>query len=168
MDYDLWIAHQRSQWWIQYGGVYIVWADNSGHDVTSSAFHQRRGSRTANLPATIFDPEEDSQEQDRERTDKQTEKRTEKQTETTKATTKMATATKTTTQWVRQLQIRSFEEEEQEEKGQDHETITTGLVERETFLSRNGEIAWSLRAYDREEARCSSPRAPGCNDVLRR
>ncbi|CAB1444162.1 unnamed protein product [Pleuronectes platessa] len=31
MDYDLWIAHQRSQWWIQYGGFYIVRADRSGN-----------------------------------------------------------------------------------------------------------------------------------------
>ncbi|CAB1451099.1 unnamed protein product [Pleuronectes platessa] len=31
MDYDLRITHQRSQWWIQYGGFYIVRADRSGN-----------------------------------------------------------------------------------------------------------------------------------------
>ena len=48
----------------------------------------------------------------------------------------------------------SYEEEEQ-----DHDittTTTTGLVEREIFQSRNREILWPSRAYDREEGRCSS------------
>ena len=48
---------------------------------------------------------------------------------------------------------------EEEEEGQDHgitTTTTTGLVERETFPSRNREITWSSRAYGREEGRCSS------------
>ncbi|CAB1433781.1 unnamed protein product [Pleuronectes platessa] len=32
MDYDLWIVHQRSQWWVQYGGFYIVLAHRSVND----------------------------------------------------------------------------------------------------------------------------------------
>ncbi|CAB1455930.1 unnamed protein product [Pleuronectes platessa] len=32
MDYDFWIVHQRSQWWIQYGGFYIVLAHRSVND----------------------------------------------------------------------------------------------------------------------------------------
>ncbi|CAB1423568.1 unnamed protein product, partial [Pleuronectes platessa] len=32
MDYNLWIVHQRSQWWIQYGGFYIMLAHRSGND----------------------------------------------------------------------------------------------------------------------------------------
>ena len=31
MDYDFWIVHQRSQWWIQYGKFYIVRADRGGN-----------------------------------------------------------------------------------------------------------------------------------------
>ncbi|CAB1434349.1 unnamed protein product [Pleuronectes platessa] len=44
------------------------------------------------------------------------------------------------------------------EEGQDHgcTTTPTGLVERETFKSRNGEIIWFSRAYSREGSRCSS------------
>ncbi|CAB1457399.1 unnamed protein product [Pleuronectes platessa] len=29
MDYDVWTEHHRSQWWIQYGGFYIVRAHRS-------------------------------------------------------------------------------------------------------------------------------------------
>ena len=49
-----------------------------------------------------------------------------------------------------------------EEEGQDHSittTTTTGLGERETFLSRNREIVWSSRAYFREEEKRPSSSA---------
>ncbi|CAB1416239.1 unnamed protein product [Pleuronectes platessa] len=87
-------------------------------------------------------PKEDSQEQDREMDGELDQVMT----EMTMATTKMTTLTKTTTHWVMLLQI--CHPWRKNSKKKKTTAPTTGLVERETFLSRNKEIAWSSRAYD--------------------
>ena len=94
--------------------------------------------------------------------EKQTEKQREKKTQTTARKTTMETMktpTKTTTQWVMLLQIRHpLKKKKKKDK--------TGLVERETFPSRNGEITWSERAYGREEGRCSSSSSAAAQSMV--
>ncbi|CAB1431311.1 unnamed protein product [Pleuronectes platessa] len=56
MDYDLWIAHQRSQWWIQYGGFYIVRADRSGNDGSCVGLSSYNGGGPCPRRRLMMDP----------------------------------------------------------------------------------------------------------------
>ncbi|CAB1425700.1 unnamed protein product [Pleuronectes platessa] len=56
MDYDLWIAHQRSQWWIQYGGFYILRADRSGNGGSCVALASDNGGGPGPSRRLMVDP----------------------------------------------------------------------------------------------------------------
>ncbi|CAB1415703.1 unnamed protein product [Pleuronectes platessa] len=56
MDYDLWIAHQRSQWWIQYGGFYIVRAESTGNGGFCVALASYNGGGQGPRQRLIMDP----------------------------------------------------------------------------------------------------------------
>ncbi|CAB1448936.1 unnamed protein product [Pleuronectes platessa] len=56
MDYDLWIVHQRSQWWIQYGGFYIVWAQHSGNGGSCVALSSDTGGGPGPRQRLMMDP----------------------------------------------------------------------------------------------------------------
>ncbi|CAB1454288.1 unnamed protein product [Pleuronectes platessa] len=56
MDYDLWIVHQRSQWWIQFGRFYIVRADRSGNKGSCVALASDNGGGPGPMRRLMMDP----------------------------------------------------------------------------------------------------------------
>ncbi|CAB1452401.1 unnamed protein product [Pleuronectes platessa] len=56
MDYDLWITHQRSQWWIQYGEFYIVQAYRSGIGGSCVALASDTGGGPGSRRRLMMDP----------------------------------------------------------------------------------------------------------------